>query len=92
VRSASMVKRMFPLEHPQTRTWNIFKPSDIAATAAFAPVIGQASRAFSAMPSIARVRAMATMACLARFESFAGGGVAAELVRRPAGAEATADA
>jgi hypothetical protein len=67
-------------------------PSDIAATTAFGPVIGQASRAFSAMPNIARVRAMAMIACSARFEPSTGGGIAAERVRGAAGDEATADA
>jgi hypothetical protein len=67
-------------------------PSDIAATAAFGPVIGQASRAFSAMPSIARVRAMAMMACSVRFEPSTVGEIAPERVRGATGDEATADA
>jgi hypothetical protein len=74
----------------QVRTWKIFKPSDIAATTAFGPVTGQASSAFSAMPSIARMRAMAMMACSARFEPSTGGGMAAESARGAAGDEATA--
>jgi hypothetical protein len=87
-----MVQRTSTSEHVQIRTWNIFNPSDIAATAAFGPMTGQASRAFSAMPMIARVRAMAMIASSVRSELSSGSGIAAEVGRGAAGVEATADA